>query len=60
MRMIKRLRLQSIVEFRHGLSTEALRHLYAEAAVAVVPSEYEGFGLPAGEAMACGGAGGFQ
>ena len=27
---------------------------YAEATVAVVPSVYEGFGLPAGEAMACG------
>jgi glycosyltransferase involved in cell wall biosynthesis len=27
---------------------------YAEAAIAVVPSVYEGFGLPAGEAMACG------
>jgi len=26
---------------------------YAEAAIAVVPSVYEGFGLPAGEAMAC-------
>ena len=28
--------------------------LYAEATIAVVPSVYEGFGLPAGEAMACG------
>ena len=27
---------------------------YAEATIAVVPSIYEGFGLPAGEAMACG------
>ena len=27
---------------------------YAEATIAVVPSVYEGFGLPAGEAMACG------
>jgi glycosyltransferase involved in cell wall biosynthesis len=27
---------------------------YAEAAIAIVPSVYEGFGLPAGEAMACG------
>jgi glycosyltransferase involved in cell wall biosynthesis len=26
---------------------------YAEAQVAVVPSLYEGFGLPAGEAMSC-------
>jgi len=29
---------------------------YNEAEVAVVPSVYEGFGLPAGEAMACGTA----
>jgi glycosyltransferase involved in cell wall biosynthesis len=29
-------------------------HYYAEATLAVVPSIYEGFGLPAGEAMACG------
>lgn len=28
--------------------------LYAQSSVAVVPSLYEGFGLPAGEAMACG------
>jgi glycosyltransferase involved in cell wall biosynthesis len=27
---------------------------YARASVAVVPSVYEGFGFPAGEAMACG------
>ena len=27
--------------------------LYAKASCAVVPSLYEGFGLPAGEAMAC-------
>ncbi len=33
--------------------TEFVRE-YARAAVAVVPSVYEGFGLPAGEAMACG------
>ena len=31
---------------------EFVRH-YARATVAVVPSVYEGFGLPAGEAMAC-------
>jgi glycosyltransferase involved in cell wall biosynthesis len=33
---------------------DALRHLYRRAAVVVVPSRFEGFGLPAAEAMACG------
>lgn len=37
-----------------GISTEEMVRLYAEASLAVVPSLYEGFGLPAGEAMACG------
>ena len=37
-----------------GISTEQMVRYYAEAAIAVVPSVYEGFGLPAGEAMACG------
>ncbi|RLC01741.1 MAG: glycosyltransferase family 1 protein, partial [Deltaproteobacteria bacterium] len=27
---------------------------YAKASIAVIPSLYEGFGIPAGEAMACG------
>jgi glycosyltransferase involved in cell wall biosynthesis len=31
---------------------DLVRH-YARASLAVVPSVYEGFGLPAGEAMAC-------
>ena len=38
----------------NGISTQQMVHYYAEAAIAVVPSVYEGFGLPAGEAMACG------
>ncbi len=33
--------------------TEELVHLYRRAALVVVPSRYEGFGLPAAEAMAC-------
>jgi glycosyltransferase involved in cell wall biosynthesis len=32
---------------------EALLNLYRRAALVVVPSRYEGFGLPAAEAMAC-------
>ena len=37
-----------------GISDDALARLYGEAQVAVVPSLYEGFSLPAIEAMACG------
>ncbi len=36
------------------LETDALVRLYRRAALVVVPSRYEGFGLPAVEAMACG------
>jgi glycosyltransferase involved in cell wall biosynthesis len=36
------------------VGTEELVHLYRRAALVVVPSLYEGFGLPAVEAMACG------
>jgi glycosyltransferase involved in cell wall biosynthesis len=36
------------------VSGDELVRLYARAALVVVPSLYEGFGLPAAEAMACG------
>lgn len=54
LRLVKRLGLQDCVEFRHGVRHEDMVRSYAEATLAVVPSLYEGFGLPAGEAMACG------
>lgn len=53
-KLLGRLGLREKVRFVSGVSTEELVRLYAEAAIAVVPSVYEGFGLPAGEAMACG------
>jgi glycosyltransferase involved in cell wall biosynthesis len=52
--LIERLGLQDTVRFVSGVATERIVELYAEAEVAVVPSLYEGFSLPAIEAMACG------
>ena len=51
---LDRLGLQGAVRFLSGLSDQAVVDLYAEAEIAVVPSLYEGFSLPAIEAMACG------
>jgi glycosyltransferase involved in cell wall biosynthesis len=52
--LIDRLGLTGVVRFVSGVTTERIVELYAEAEVAVVPSLYEGFSLPAIEAMACG------
>jgi MMP alpha-(1->4)-mannosyltransferase len=53
-RQIKELRIGRRVTFTGRIDHEAFVRLYARATMAVVPSLYEGFGLPAGEAMACG------
>ena len=45
--------LSDAVHFVSDLSEAEIVHLYAEASVAVVPSLYEGFSLPAIEAMSC-------
>ena len=52
--LINELGVAESIEFIHGVSETAIVNLYAQATMAVVPSEYEGFGLPAAEAMACG------
>jgi glycosyltransferase involved in cell wall biosynthesis len=52
--LIDRLGLEGAVDFVHGVTTERIVELYAQAEVAAVPSLYEGFSLPAVEAMACG------
>jgi glycosyltransferase involved in cell wall biosynthesis len=52
--VVDRLGLKGAVRFLSGLSDQAIVDLYAEAEIAVVPSLYEGFSLPAIEAMACG------
>ena len=51
---LERLGLTDIVTTVSGVSDEELARLYGEAEVAVVPSLYEGFSLPAIEAMSCG------
>jgi glycosyltransferase involved in cell wall biosynthesis len=52
--LIAKLGLAKHIRCVTGISTEQLVHYYAEAQAVIVPSLYEGFGLPAGEAMACG------
>ncbi len=52
--LINKFNIGDHIRFVSGISTDQLVKLYAESSVAVVPSVYEGFGLPAGEAMACG------
>jgi glycosyltransferase involved in cell wall biosynthesis len=52
--LMARLGIADAVEFVSGVTTERIVELYAEAEVACVPSLYEGFSLPAVEAMACG------
>ena len=54
LRAVDRLGLGQAVRFVSGVSDERLVELYAEAEIAVVPSLYEGFSLPAVEAMATG------
>ncbi len=46
--------LNGSIRFVHGVSDTDIADLYSQATIAIVPSEYEGFGLPAAEAMACG------
>lgn len=45
--------LDSAVSFVSGVSDQQIVELYASAELAVVPSLYEGFSLPAIEAMSC-------
>ena len=52
--LVKKLRIGDCVRFTGRIEYEEFAHYYAEATMAVIPSLYEGFGMPAGEAMACG------
>ncbi|WP_046468121.1 glycosyltransferase family 4 protein [Allosalinactinospora lopnorensis] len=53
-RLVDELSLRDRVTFVSGMDDAELGRLLAEAQVAAVPSFYEGFSLPAVEAMACG------
>lgn len=52
--LIDSLGLQDCISFVSGVSDERIVELYAESELAVVPSLYEGFSLPAIEAMSTG------
>jgi glycosyltransferase involved in cell wall biosynthesis len=54
MQRIEQMKLGGQVLWRENVPDEALPAIYNMAAVLVVPSFYEGFGLTALEAMACG------
>ncbi|MEJ2286093.1 MAG: glycosyltransferase family 4 protein [Desulfobacterales bacterium] len=54
LRLIQKLGIGHRINFTGRIDHQEFVQQYARAAVAVVPSVYEGFGLPAGEAMACG------
>jgi glycosyltransferase involved in cell wall biosynthesis len=51
---LRRLELESRVRFEGKVPRDRLEAAYRDAAIAVVPSLFEGFGLPAIEALAAG------
>lgn len=52
-KLIKKLGLGQYIKFTGRIDHDIFVKEYAKASIAVVPSLYEGFGLPVGEAMAC-------
>ena len=53
-KLVSELNIEDIVHFTGRIRNEEFAGYYSKATIAVVPSLYEGFGLPAAEAMACG------
>ena len=51
---IRQLGLEDAVSFVTGVPEQRIIELYSEAQLAIVPSLYEGFSLPAIEGMSCG------
>jgi glycosyltransferase involved in cell wall biosynthesis len=54
LKLVAELGIGDIVHFTGRIKNEEFAGYYSQATIAVVPSLYEGFGLPAAEAMACG------
>jgi glycosyltransferase involved in cell wall biosynthesis len=52
-KLVKSLNAHDYITFTGRIEDSEFAHYYARTTMAVVPSIYEGFGLPAGEAMAC-------
>jgi len=53
-KLISTLGIKDYVKFIDEIATVELVNQYRLASIVIVPSVYEGFGLPAAEAMACG------
>lgn len=53
-KLVKDWNLADNVHFTGRIGYEEFANYYAQSTLAVIPSLYEGFGMPAGEAMACG------
>ena len=52
--LVAKLGVRDIVHFTGRIENEEFADYYAKSTIAVVPSLYEGFGIPAAEAMASG------
>lgn len=52
-KLIQKLGIGNLITFTGRITNDRFVRLYAKATAAVIPSVYEGFGLPVGEAMAC-------
>ena len=54
LRLIRQYGIEDMITFTGRVTADELVRHYSTAEMCVVPSLYEGFGLPAAEAMACG------
>jgi glycosyltransferase involved in cell wall biosynthesis len=53
-KLVRQLGIKKLITFTGRIDNNAFLKQYSKASIAIIPSLYEGFGLPAGEAMACG------